>query len=310
MSATGSRSLVKYITESSWGVGSPIGTVGSPLGEMAALPYVSFGLNLSKDIYQDDTIRSDRRRQFNVHGNRSVAGDLVVNLASGSFDAFIASALNSNWALGSPASPNSISDGVTPLSFTIEQSQLDIAQHRVFTGVKVNTWALDVPVNGIVTSTFGLIGKDMQINAVAADSSVADPTVERPFFHAGGSFSVDGDATCRLSALSLNVDNESQPNFCLGSDTPRDITFGFTTITGSATVYFDNADYFNNFLNQTTAAVTFTLTDGTNTLTVTLPKVKYDGTGTSIEGQGPVLLDVPFSAFSDSGAAIIQVDRA
>ena len=59
-----------------------------------------------------------------------------------------------------------------------------------------------------------------------------------------------------------------------------------------------------------TAAVTFTLTDGTNTQTYTLPKVKYSGVNTSIEGQGPVLLEVPFSAFSDAGGPIIQIDRA
>lgn len=285
-------------------IDSAVAGTGSGAASFTSLPHTSFGINLTKDIFQDDTIRSDRRRQFNIHGNRIVGGDIAVNLADEAFDAWIESALYSVFAA------DSISDGVTEKSFTVEQGSLDINQFSLYTGVKVNTWSIEVPVDGIVTSTFSVQGKQMSISGASIDATVTDPAISEPFFHAGGTFLVDASPAGNISAISINVDNGGNPNYALGDDTARDITVGFTTITGSFTVYFDDASIFNAFLNEATAALDFTLTDGVNTMQFQLPKIKYSGADRTVEGQGPILVTANFEALSNAGGPIITVTRS
>ena len=285
-------------------VDAAVAGTGSGAATFTGLPHTSFAINLTKDVFQDDTIRSDRRRQFNIHGNRIVSGDVGVNLSYSAFDDFIASALYSDWAA------DAISDGVDEKSFTVEQGSLDIDQYSLYTGVKVNAWSLEVPVDGIVTSTFSVQGKQFAISGTSIDATVTDPAVAEPFFHAGGTFTVDGSTDCAISAISLSVDNGGTPNYCLGDDTARDITAGFTTITDSITVYFDDASIFSNFLNEQTAIIDFTLTDGVNTLNFNLPKVKYNGANRTVDGQGPILVTAEFEALSNAGAAVITITRS
>ncbi len=279
-------------------VDSAAAGTGSGSADFTSLPHTSFGINLTKDIFQDDTIRSDRRRQFNIHGNRIVGGDISSNLVYSALDDWIASALYSDF-IG-----DVISDGVVEKSFTVEQGSLDIDQYSLYTGVKVNTWAIEIPVDGIVTSTFSVMGKDASISGTSIDATVTDPTITEPFFHAGGTFLLDGSPECKVSAISLNIDNGGQANYCLGVDTANDITAGFTTITGSATVYFVDGTIFSDFLNEATASLDFTLTDGVNTLQFVLPKIKYSSADKPVEGQGPILETVNFEALSDGGPVI------
>ena len=276
---------------------------GSGTANFTALPYTSFAINLTKDAFQDDTIRSDRARRFNIHGNRIVGGDVSVNLAYSAFDDWIASALYSDWAA------NSISNGTTEKSFTVEQGSLDIAQYSLYTGVKVNTWSLDVPIDGIVTSTFSVQGKDFSISGTSIDATVTDPTIAEPFFHAGGTFLIDGVANC-VQSISLSVDNGGTPNYCLGDDAANNITVGFLSVTGSVSVYFEDASYFQAFLDEATAELDFTLTDGTNTMQFVLPKIKYNSADRTVDGQGPILVTVAFEALSDAGGPVLTVTRS
>lgn len=284
-------------------VESAVAGTGSGAADFTALPHTSFAINLTKDAFQDDTIRSDRARRFNIHGNRIVGGDVAVNLAYSAFDDWIASALYSDWAA------NVISNGTTEKSFTVEQGSLDISQYSLYTGVKVNTWTVDVPIDGIVTSTFSVQGKDFSISGTSIDATVTDPVIAEPFFHAGGTFTIDAVENC-VQSISLSVDNGGTPNYCLGDDAANNITVGFLSVTGSITVYFEDATYFTNFLNEATAVLDFTLTDGSNTLNFNLPKIKYNSADRTVEGQGPILVTVAFEALSDAGGPVITVTRS
>ena len=276
---------------------------GSGAADFDELPHTSFAINLTKDIYQDDTIRGDRLRQFNIHGNRIVGGDIAANFAHGGFDSWLESACYGAWAA------DVLDVGTTEKSFTVEQGSLDINQYSLYTGVKVNTWSLEVPVDGIVTTTFSVQGKQMSISGTSIDATPTAATQGEPFFHAGGTFSIDGGTDCNISSISLSVDNGGQPNYCLGDDTARDITTGFASISGAFTVYFDDAGIFTAFLNEATATLDFTLTDGVNTMQFELPAVKYSGADRTVEGQGPILVTANFEALAVAGK-ILTITRS
>ncbi len=283
---------------------SAVAGTGSGAANFTSLPFTNFSVNESKDIFTDDTVRSDRRRQFNIHGNKILSGDIAVNLADEAFDEWIESALYSSFAA------DAVADGDVQKSFTVEHGALDISQYSLYTGVVANTWSIDVPVDGIVTSTFGVQGKLLAQSGTSIDATVTDPAVAEPFFHAGGTFLVDSVAVGNITSISLNVDNGGSPNYALGSDTARDITVGFISVTGSMQVYFDDGSYITDFINEATASLDFTLDDGTNTLQFVLPKVKYNSADKAVDGQGPIFLTINFDALSNAGAAIITVTRS
>lgn len=284
-------------------VESAVAGTGSGSADFTRLPFLTFSVNESKDIHTDDTVRADRRRQFNIHGNKIVSGDISINLADEAYDAWIESALYSSFTA------DAVSDGTVEKSFTVEQGSLDINQFSLYTGIVVNTWSIDVPVGGIVTSTFGVQGKELTQSGTSIDASVTSPTVSEPFFHAGGTFLIDGVPVGNITSISLNIDNGGQPNYALGDDTARDITVGFISITGSMSVYFDDGQFLNDFINEATASLDFLLDDGSNTMQFVLPKIKYNSADKTVDGQGPIFVEVAFDALSDGGP-IITITRS
>ena len=87
----GSRSGLSYVTESTFGV-----TPGSPA--LVQLPYNTHTLELSKERVSGNEIQPDRMLRVDRHGNRSAAGEIVVDLRKGDFDPFLESALMSAFA--------------------------------------------------------------------------------------------------------------------------------------------------------------------------------------------------------------------
>ncbi len=88
-SASGQRTGLRYVSESSYGVAS--GTT------FKALRFKETSLNMKKAIFQSNEIRPDRQRSDVRHGMRSVSGDIGVELGLSSFDDLIEAALAGTW---------------------------------------------------------------------------------------------------------------------------------------------------------------------------------------------------------------------
>ena len=288
--AIGSRNQVSYITESTWGT-----TPGTP--QMIGLPYTSFSVAMTKDTFEDNSVNADRMQRYNIHGNRKVGGDIDVNLSHGNFDALFESALQSSFTT------NVLKTGSTRKSFTIEQGSLDIGQYTVYTGMVVDKVTLSVPVSGLVTAKFSMLGKDATISQTPLDASITAPGAKQPYIHAGGTFKEGGSVVAFMTAIELSIDNGHTVNNSLGTLTARDFSAGFATVSGKVSAYFEDAVMINKFINATDSSLDFTLTDGTNTMQFALPKIKYTGGTRAFSGQGPVMIEMPFAALWDSGTS-------
>ena len=155
----GSRSSLSFVTEVTFGT--------TPAGSFTNLPFTTHSLNLTKDRVAGNDIQSDRMPRVDRHGNRQVAGDIVVDLRDGVYDAFLESAMLNSW------STNVLKVGVTPKFFSIEDYAADIDQARLFTGVTVSTMGVSLAPNQMVTTTFGMVGKDMTISATQKTQTAA-----------------------------------------------------------------------------------------------------------------------------------------
>lgn len=297
--ATGSRSVVGYITETAFGV-----TPATP--DLARLPFMTWNVNLVKDEFDDMSIQSDRIERYSVSGNRHVSGDMDVNYQPLNYDSFLESVCFSSF------STNVLKIGQVAKTFTFEEGSVDILQYRIFTGMIVDKFSLTVPVSGLVTGKFSLVGKDQSaLTGVSIDTAptvVATPSVPMTHTGAGGFFKIGGSVVGYITALSLQVDNGVGQNFALGGGgTVRAFTPGFAKVTGTATVFFEDSVAYNLFVAGTASSLDFKLDNGTNTHEFNMPNVKFVSATKSVTGQGQISMTFAFKSLFDatSGSNLI-----
>lgn len=288
--AQGSRSRLAFGVES---------TFGTAASSYTNLPYNTHSLNLSKERVAGNEIQPDRMPRVDRHGNRSVAGDITVDLRDTAYDDLIESAMLSTFSTGV------IKVGTTPKFLTLEDYAADIDQARLFTGCAVSTMGISMAPNQMVTATFGMVGKDMTISAT--EKTVSAAGVGEPFDAYSGELKVaDVDGTGAASALSIvtsvdfTVTNSFAPTFVVGDDSAPALEFGRAEIEGTITAYFEDLSLVNRFLNETESAIEVSVADpSANTMTFLFPRVKFNAADIPVDGPTSRVVSLPFVALYD-----------
>ena len=288
--AQGSRSRLAFGVES---------TFGTAATSYTNLPFNSHSLNLSKERVAGNEIQPDRMPRVDRHGNRSVAGDITVDLRDTDYDDLIESAMLSTFSTGV------IKVGTTPKFLTLEDYAGDIDQARLFTGCAASTMNVSMAPNQMVSATFGMVGKDMTISAT--EKTVAAAGVGEPFDAYSGSLLVaDVDGIGGASALSIvtsvdfTVTNSFAPTFVVGNDSAPQLEFGRAEVEGTITAYFEDAALVNRFLNETESAIEVSVADpSANTMTFLFPRVKFNAADIPVDGPTSRVVTLPFVALYD-----------
>lgn len=297
--ATGASTELTYLSEITYGT-TPVIVAGNT----QVVPYVSNSFNLNKTIYEDSSIQGNRQKRFFRHGNREVGGDISFAHAHETYDVFLESAFFNTF------SANVLKLGQTLSSVTLQLGHNDISQYRTFTGVVVNTFALEVNLDGVVTSSFGLIGKDMVISPTSNDAAPTAAPNKQPFVHFDGSIKEGGVTTGIITSISLTLDNGLNSNYALGDQTIKNVTSSQLTVTGTLSAYFEDAVMLNKFVNETESAIEFVIGDGTNSHTYTLPKVKYNTASIDVSDGNTLPITLEFEALFDSvSETTMQITR-
>jgi len=289
--AQGSRSSLSYLTEV---------TFGTPeAGNFQNLPFSTQSLNLTKERLQGTDIQADRMPRVDRHGNRQTAGDIVVDLREGEYDAFLESVMLNTWDT-SPVGPDELIVGTTPKYFSIEDYAADIDQARLFLGQTVSSMSVSLAPNQMVTTTFSMIGKDMTISVDQKAQDASTGSV--PFDAYSGDLSIgdvgSASASAIVTAVDFTVDNAFQPSFVIGDDGPVCLNYGLATIEGSFTAFFADASLINRFLDETETALTVSVNDpaGANEYTFEFPKIKINSADTSVSGPEGRFVECSFVA--------------
>lgn len=304
--ATGSQSTTSIIKEVTYGV-NPI----TAAGQTTVVPRISDGSNLTKGAFEDPSIQGNRQSNFYRQGNKEVGGDLTVAYAHQNHDSLLEALFYSTFTA------NVLKIGTTASSYTWQVAHTDINQYRVFTGIIPSAMSLEVNLDGVVQSTFSLIGKDMSLidstgsplptNIDTAPTAAAD---KQPVVHFDGTFKEGGVSAC-LTGITLNVDNGITGNYCLGTDSVTALSSNQVAITGTLTAYFEDQTLLNKFLNGTETAVEFTLDDGEgNSHTYLLPKVIYSSAEVVVADGNEIPITLDFVALYDaSEATALKITR-
>ena len=294
--ARGSNLELLYAVEESW-------------AELAATPTVyklratSFNVNLSKDTFTSNELRSDRQVAELRTGMKSISGDIETELIYGAFDDLIESAMFNTWA-----SDGTITIGTTQRSLTIQRGFPEISAYSAFSGCVVNQWSVSIRPNAVVTSTFSVIGKDMSNSQVLTGGT--DKSTYAPFDSFTGTLKEGGTTIAVVTGLDFTLNNNISPLQVLMQDTAVGLAEGRANITGTLTAYFTDVSLLNKFVNETISSIEVTLTDPDgNSLTFYFPKIKYTGGDVSVNDEGPVTISLPFTALKDDTYTSLQITK-
>lgn len=287
--AQGSRSRLAYGVES---------TFGTAASTYTNVPFNTHSLNLTKDRVAGNEIQPDRMPRVDRHGNRQTAGDIVVDLRDGDYDDLIASAMLSAW------SSDVIKVGTTPKFLTFEDYASDIDQARLFTGCAVNTMAVSLAPNQMVTTTFGIVGKDMTISAT--EKTVAAASGAAPFDSYSGDLAIGNvggsSAVAIVTGMDFTLTNSFAPTFVIGDDSAPSLEYGRAEVEGTLTAYFEDAALINRFLNETETEIEVSVDDptGSNAYTFLFPKVKINSADVGVDGPTSRIISLSFVSLYDS----------
>jgi hypothetical protein len=295
--AQGSRTRLSYITESTFAT--------TPAGNFTEIPFVTHNLNINKERVTSESIISDRIPRHDRHGNTQVAGEVMVELLAGDYDAFLESLMFSTWDASPSSAPDELKVGTTLKSFTIEDYMGDIDQARLFTGCAVSQATFSMAPNQMVNTTFEFVGSGGSISAT--EKTVNSASTNQPFDAYAGSLDI-GDTGGSLSgvtsitSIELIVNNSLNPTFVIGSATTPQLEYGRAEVEGTITAYFEDASLYNRFLNETETALSIDIQDpgATNTYTFFLPKVKFNGGEAPVENPQSRMITIPFVALYDA----------
>ena len=288
--AQGSRSSLSFIVESTFGT--------TPTGNFTNLPFSTHSLNLTKDRLAGNDIQADRMPRVDRHGNRQVAGDIVVDLRDGDYDTFLESAMLNTWAT------DVLKVGVTPKFFSIEDYAADIDQSRVFTGCSVSSMAISLAPNQMVTTTFSMVGKDMTISGTEKTQNSASGS--SPFDAYSGDISIGNvggaSAVAIVTSLDFTINNSYAPTFVIGDDSAPSLEYGRAEVEGTMTVYFEDEAMINRFLNETETEIEVSVDDptGGNSYTFQFPKVKINSADVGVDGPTSRMISMSFVALYDA----------
>lgn len=194
--------------------------------------------------------------------------------------------------------------GTTRRSFSVLRQFTDqtVEPFHLFTGVEFNTLALAVNPTAIVSATFGTLGREGEAPSATAPtgSTYAAATETAPLDAFTGELKSGVTVVGEVTEFSINLENGLEVRNVVGSKLTIRPSVGRSNLTGSATVYFEDASFLKKFINEEDTSLSIELPDGEgNSYIFTIPRFKFTGGQPDVSGQGSITLAMPFQGILD-----------
>lgn len=206
--------------------------------------------------------------------------------------------------------------GTQRRSFSVLRHFTDIAAsgdgkpYHLFNGVEFNTLALAINPTAIVTATFGAMGRQgvSPSNTAPAGATFPSASTSVPLDAFTGELKENGNTIGIVTEFAANIDNGMEVRNVVGSKFTLRPSVGRSNLTGSATVFFEDAALVAKFLDETETSFSLELPDAAgNSYIFEFPRVKFTSGQPDVSGQGSITLAMPFQALfhSAKGSNII-----
>ena len=191
--------------------------------------------------------------------------------------------------------------GHTSDSYTIESFYSDIAQSEVYTGARVGTFNVSVPASGLVTCDASFMGQGLkQTGTTQYFTNPAALSTTGVVAAVNGTIILDGSATnACITDASISIDRGLEASQCIGNDKAEEIFLGTIRVTGSLSIYFEDAWMRDKFKDEQTISIVLALASGSakdaDVIVFTLPKVKISNFSTQ-DAEMAVMATADFTA--------------
>lgn len=300
--ANGAQHSLHFVAESTYGT-TPATPTWTPC------PHTGTTLALTKDGLESEKLRGDRQIEDFRHGNKSIGGDISVELEYSALDDLLEAAFCGAWTA------DVLKTGVTRRSYTFERkfADLDTPEFHRYTGVEISAMSMSVAPNAMVTMTFTVVGQNIALATTeVASSTYSADAGNYPFDSFTGSIVEGGSSIGVVTAIDINLENGIEPMFRVGSPLTLQPSIGKSRITGSMTTYFEDKALYEKFINETESSIQLTLTDPDgNDYVIDIGNVKYNTGQPDVAGEGPVTIAMDFVGLYDStDASNIVITRS
>ena len=194
-----------------------------------------------------------------------------------------------------------IVNGTTKTSFNIERTFSDLSGERsLFTGMMVDTLALNAALNAMITGSMGFIGSREESLAASGgtgyDAAATGEVMNGVDDIAG---LLENEVSVNAQSLGLNLANNLRAREKLGHLGAFDMGTGTVNVTGTLEAYFESATMFDKYLDYTATSLSLVLLDGAgNAYVIELPNVRFtDGSRQAGAQNQDVLANLSFQAF-------------
>ncbi len=268
--------------------------------------YVSSDVRLAKQVDIPNEVRADRNVASITDVGRMVQGTINTLYSFGTYHDWLEYLLCNDWGGGT------LRNGIMPKAATLEHFYEQGATDTFvrYRGCRFNTIDLSLRPRASVSANWGImgIGSPTPTNAILGGATYTDPTTTE-VFNAGlnvAALDFTGITNApKIQALNLRITNNIYPVDVVSMYEPYAHGLGRFEATGSFTALFENLDTYAAILAHDDVTIGFTLTDAAgNSEAWSLPTCKLIDGGPNGPGNGqPVVLEVPFQAKYDAGAA-------
>lgn len=162
--------------------------------------------------------------------------------------------------------------GQNKKSFSIEKAFLDLTTKAlIYKGMAVNTFGISLAYGEIVNTTFGFVGNSQSIADISSEfitdgrtivapgtTNSMNGSIDMPFLASSDTGALLPVGFC-IQSLELNLNNNLQPQNCIGEAAPIDYSSGTAQIEVSLTAYLSNENWsiLPKKLDQSTFALGF-----------------------------------------------------
>lgn len=300
------RVSIKTIPEVTYGV-TPAN------GAWQARRFTGETLSAAPNTVISNEIRADRMVQDLIKVGEGLSGGMNIEHSMTTYDDLLEALLGGTWT------GDVLEVGTEERSFSIEVGYEDWSpvQYRQFSGMRVNTFNANFAYGSIVEGGFEFAGNGVTVNTtslVGSGTTAAATTTEVVQGSTDvSSVQLDGGAPGSIvRSIQLNVDNSLRPIEGIGRAAPFDQGYGRCLITGTLMMYFDDIAMYTKLIDNTRAALEWTVGDGVNSQTFLIPALKFNDGDPNAEGiDTDVMLPLNFTAlFDEAEGTSLRITRA
>lgn len=271
--------------------------------------HATCNFNVTKSAIESERIRGDRNIDDSRHGVHTVGGEITAELSYAASNLTLLEAV-----LGGTYSSDVVKVGNARRSFTFERNFKDITagDFHYYQGMEVSSVSISVAPDAMVGVTYGFVGKSLTvsdaIDAHGSDTAVA--AAIKPFDSFSAVIKEAGSTVANVTGLEITIENGLAPAFIIGSKFTSRPALGKCRVTGNLTAFFEDKTLLNKFLDEDESSLEITFTDGSNSLKIAIPRIKFNSGQTDVSGEEQISLGMDFQALYDStSATTISIDK-